>query len=60
MIENIATHRTDVVMLWIEDDMDSWKETIHNSRHTRFPICEGSPDHVIGVLNTKRVFSYSR
>ena len=56
MIENIATHRTDVVMLWIEDDMDSWKETIHNSRHTRFPICEGSPDHVIGVLNTKEYF----
>lgn len=56
MIENIATHRTDVVMLWTEDDMDSWKETIHNSRHTRFPICEGSPDHVIGVLNTKEYF----
>ena len=56
MIENIATHRTDVVMLWMEDDMDSWKETIHNSRHTRFPICEGSPDHVIGVLNTKEYF----
>ena len=56
MIENIATHRTDVVMLWMEDDMDSWKETIHNSRHTRFPICEGSPDHVIGVLNTKEDF----
>lgn len=56
MIENIATHRTDVVMLWREDDMDSWKETIHNSRHTRFPICEGSSDHVIGVLNTKEYF----
>ncbi|QUO32564.1 HlyC/CorC family transporter [Faecalicatena sp. Marseille-Q4148] len=56
MIENIATHRTDVVMLWMEDDIDSWKETIHNSRHTRFPICEGSPDHVIGVLNTKEYF----
>ena len=56
MIDNIATHRTDVVRLWIEDDMDSWKETIHNSRHTRFPICEGSPDHVIGVLNTKEYF----
>ena len=56
MAENIATHRTDVVMLWMEDDMEVWAETIHNSRHTFYPVCDGSPDNVIGVLNAKDYF----
>ena len=56
MAESIATHRTDVVMLWTEDDMEVWAETIHNSRHTFYPVCDGSPDNVIGVLNAKDYF----
>lgn len=56
MAESIATHRTDVVMLWTEDDMEVWAETIHNSRHTFYPVCDGSQDNVIGVLNAKDYF----
>lgn len=56
MAESIATHRTDVVMLWMEDDMEVWAETIHNSRHTFYPVCDGSPDNIIGVLNAKDYF----
>lgn len=56
MVESIATHRTDVEMLWMEEDMSSWEETIHNSRHTRYPVCDGSPDNVVGVLNAKDYF----
>ena len=56
MAESIATHRTDVSMLWMEDDMEVWAETIHNSRHTFYPVCDGSPDNVIGVLYAKDYF----
>ena len=56
MVESIATHRTDVTILWMEENMDSWAETIHNSRHTRYPVCDGSPDNVVGVLNAKDYF----
>ena len=28
---DIATHRTDVTILWLEDDAHAWKETIHKS-----------------------------
>lgn len=56
MVESIVTHRTDVNILWMEEDMDSWEKTIHNSRHTRYPVCDGSPDNVIGVLNAKDYF----
>lgn len=52
----ILTHRTDITILWLEDEDTVWEETIRSSRFTRYPICDGSPDHVIGILNTKDYF----
>jgi len=52
----VITHRTDVVMLDINDSMDEWKEIIFNSRHTRYPVCDGTADKVIGILNAKEYF----
>ena len=52
----IGTHRTDVLFLWMEDSMDEWDATIHSSRHTLYPVCEGSADHIIGVFNAKDYF----
>ena len=49
----IATHRTDVTLLWMEDSDEEWASTIHDSRFTFYPICDGSPDDVVGVLNSK-------
>ena len=54
--EEIATHRTDVDMLWMEDTMDEWAETIHATRHTRYPVCADSADNVVGILNAKEYF----
>ena len=52
----IGTHRTDVLFLWMEDSMDEWDATIHDSRHTLYPVCEGSADHIVGVFNAKDYF----
>ncbi len=49
----IAVHRTEVTILWIEDDMQAWDETIHKGRFTFDPVCGESKDNVIGVLNAK-------
>ena len=54
--EEIAVHRTEVTILWMEDDMEEWAKTIHDSRHTLYPVCEGSPDNIIGILNAKDYF----
>ena len=56
MVGSIATHRTDTAILWTEDCIDDWDETIHNTRHTLYPVCENSADHVIGILNAKDYF----
>lgn len=52
----IATHRTEVALLWMEETMEEWQETIYNSRHALYPICKDSPDCIIGVLNAREYF----
>ncbi|WP_019679765.1 hemolysin family protein [Ruminococcus flavefaciens] len=54
--EQVCTHRTDVDVLWNDDDVSIWEETIHRTRHSAFPICGESVDNVIGVLNAKDYF----
>lgn len=56
---DIATHRTEVALLWMEDDISVWEETIHENRHTLYPVCEESADHVVGILNAKDFFRLS-
>ncbi len=51
--EEIMTHRTDVTMLDMEDSMEEWKNIIYNSRHTLYPVCDGSADEIVGVLDAK-------
>ena len=52
----IATHRTEVALLWMDDEMDVWDKTIHENRHTMYPICHETVDDIVGVLNAKDYF----
>ena len=49
----ILTHRTDLIMLWLEDTDDTWEKIICSNSFSRYPVCDGSPDKVVGVLNAK-------
>lgn len=52
-IGEILTHRTDLTMLWLEDTDETWEKVICSSSFSRYPVCDGSPDRVVGVLNAK-------
>lgn len=52
----ICTHRTEVFVLWADDDVTVWEEVIHRTRHSVFPVCGESVDNVIGVLDAKDYF----
>ena len=54
--EEIATHRTEVDLLLMDDTEEDWARTIHETRHTFYPVCEESADHVVGILNAKDYF----
>lgn len=52
----IATHRTEISLLWTDETVEEWENTIHNSRHSYYPLCEETVDRVVGVLNAKKYF----
>ncbi len=54
--EDIATHRTEVTILWEDDEVEKWEETIHGKRFTRYLVCGESEDDVIGVLDARDFF----
>ncbi len=49
----LMTHRTDVVWLDIEDDPAETRARIMGSGHSRYPVCRGSIDDVLGIVQTK-------
>ncbi len=52
----IATHRTGIAILWTSESVEEWEKTILKSRHTYFPVCDGTIDNVVGVLSSKDYF----
>ncbi|MBS5933766.1 MAG: HlyC/CorC family transporter [Clostridiales bacterium] len=55
-VDEFATHRTDISLLWLEESVEEWSKTIHETRHSLYPICDETVDHVIGILNAKDYF----
>lgn len=51
----IMTPRLDVMWLDLDDDVAQLTKEIQESHHSRFPICRGSLDEVVGVLHAKAV-----
>ena len=58
-VEEICTHRKDAVILYMEDSLEEWQQQIHQSRHSRFPVCRETADHVVGILDAKDFFRLS-
>lgn len=53
VVRDITTPRKDVVFLNSEDSFEENIKRAVESRHTRFPICEGHLDNAIGVAHIK-------
>lgn len=54
--EAIMTPRTDVVCLDFEDDLKENLETIRQYRYSRYPVCRGSKDHIVGFVHMKDLY----
>lgn len=52
----LATHRTALALLRLEESDAQWAETIHGTRHARYPVCDGTADRVVGVLTARDYF----
>lgn len=54
--DEICTHRPDVAFLWADDSLEEWEKTIHESRHSLFPVCGEDADDILGILDAKDYF----
>lgn len=50
---DVMVHRTDMVMIWVEDSAGEIEQTIETSGLSRFPVYQEDADDVIGILNTR-------
>lgn len=55
-VDEFATHRTDISLLWADESLEDWENTIHESRHSKYPVCDETVDNVIGILDVKDFF----
>ncbi|MBE6973232.1 MAG: HlyC/CorC family transporter [Ruminococcaceae bacterium] len=51
--EDVMVHRTDMVMLSLQDTQEEIVETIRTSGLSRFPVCKDRADDVVGILATR-------
>jgi CBS domain containing-hemolysin-like protein len=60
VVRDITTPRGKVVFLNTEDSFEENIQRALDSRHTRFPLCEGHLDHTIGLVHIKDVLKLIR
>jgi putative hemolysin len=52
-VRAVMTPRTDVDWIDLTDDPDDVRRTIRETKHTRMPACEGTPEESIGVIDIR-------
>jgi putative hemolysin len=51
--KNLMTHRLDTEWIDLNDSIPGIKEKISNSAHSKFPVCDGEFNNIIGILFSK-------
>lgn len=53
LAEEIMVPRTEAIFLNTEDTLEENLTLARQTRHTRYPLCEGDFDHIIGLIHIK-------
>lgn len=54
--ESIMTPRTDVVFLNTEESLEENLDTIKKYNYSRYPVCRGNKDHIVGFIHIKDLY----
>lgn len=55
-ITSLMTHRSDIIWFNLDDNEDKIKEKILQEPHSAYPICDGTIDHIKGVVSIKDLY----
>lgn len=58
-VSALMTPRPDIVWLDIDDTLEKNRQKMLNSNHTRFPVCQGGLDNVLGIIHVSDLLSRS-
>ncbi|MBD1868272.1 HlyC/CorC family transporter [Oculatella sp. FACHB-28] len=58
-VASLMTPRFDITWLDINDSTEVNRQKMIESRHSRFPVCQDNPDHVLGVVNVTDLLARS-
>ncbi|WP_242926610.1 hemolysin family protein [Pontibacter vulgaris] len=53
---SLMTYRTDVELIDLNWPQEKIRQAISKSAHTKFPVCQGGIDNVVGMLSVKDYF----
>ncbi|WP_341840994.1 hemolysin family protein [Chitinophaga caseinilytica] len=56
-ITSLMTHRTDIVWLDVNEEVESYKRKIKQAPHSVYPVCEGQIDNIRGILTIKDLYT---
>lgn len=56
-VRELMTPRTQLDWIEIGEDIDELRETITASPHSMLPVCESSPDEVVGVVKVRELMA---
>lgn len=59
LIGSLMVPRSDIVWLDVCRPLDENLALVAQSAHSRFPVCRGGPDDILGVIGTKQLFNQS-
>ena len=59
-VNDFATHRTEVTVLWEDDSLETWDSIIRSTFHKHYPVCKDTTDNIIGILNIKPYFQMEK
>jgi putative hemolysin len=58
-VASLMTPRFDITWLDINDSAEVNRQKMIDSHHSRFPVCQDTPDHVLGVVNVTDLLACS-
>ena len=57
MAREVMVPRQDIVCLYEEDSFEENLETVRASIHTRYPLCRGDKDHIVGMVHIRGILN---
>lgn len=55
--EAIMTPRTNVICIDLEDPLEETLQTVLQYKYTRYPVCRGSKDRIVGFVHVKDLYT---